>query len=92
MVASILAGDHSQKTLITFCKALGVHMKTIGLWRRWWSDIYVASKHWRHLKGLFSRQVDEPGLPSSLLPLCSHQTDIQKKMIWLLRLFTTSII
>jgi hypothetical protein len=90
MIGSILAGDHSQKALINFSNELGIDIKTIGRWRRWWND-YAFSREWQHLKGLFHLPVDESRLPSSLLSICIHQSDITKKIIWLLRLFTNPL-
>jgi hypothetical protein len=46
---------------------LGVSLRTLARWRRWWRDAFLQSDFWRLAKARFSPAVAEREAPSSLL-------------------------
>jgi hypothetical protein len=46
---------------------LGMSAKTLGRWRAWWQEAFVASHCWKAARSRFDRPVSETGLPASLL-------------------------
>ena len=46
---------------------LGVGLRTLRRWRRWWHESFVESRLWRGARGRFIPPVDEGRLPASLL-------------------------
>lgn len=48
-------------------RAIGVSRKTLGRWRVWWSEVFVATTFWRTAGALLSPPVPATELPTSLL-------------------------
>lgn len=46
---------------------LGVGLRTLRRWRRWWRSTFVESRLWRGTRGRFLPPVEEGALPHSLL-------------------------
>lgn len=46
---------------------LGVGLRTLRRWRRWWQQSFLESRLWRGARGRFVPPVDEERLPASLL-------------------------
>lgn len=46
---------------------LGVSLRTLARWRRWWVTAFAATGFWKQTRGLLARPVDEEALPLSLL-------------------------
>lgn len=58
---------------LTPCRAaqlrewLGVSVRTLARWRRWWGETFVTSPFWQGAKGRFAPPVEPRALPASLL-------------------------
>lgn len=48
--------------------ALGVSRRTVGRWRSWWGEDFLASDVWRAARARLMPPVDESMVPGSLLP------------------------
>jgi hypothetical protein len=46
---------------------LGVNVRTLARWRRWWRETFVASPFWHGVKGRFAPPVEPDELPAALL-------------------------
>ena len=46
---------------------LGVSVRTLARWRRWWGETFVASSFWQGVKGRFTPPVERRELPAALL-------------------------
>jgi len=53
---------------------LGVDRRTLGRWRQWWREPFVASRFWRATRGRLIPPVAEEALPSSLLERFAQTT------------------
>lgn len=47
-------------------EVLGVSVRTLGRWRRWWRERFVASSFWQGAKGRFMPPVNTQELPAAL--------------------------
>ncbi len=65
--------------------SLGVSLRTLKRWRRWWRAVFVASPFWKQAKGRFTPPVDVAALPTSLLKRFVGQ-DVQARLIKVLHL------
>jgi hypothetical protein len=63
---------------------LGVSLRTIARWRRWWREIFAASPFWRVKAAAFMPPVDPGQLPAALLDRFSG--DAATRLVALLRL------
>lgn len=73
--------------------SLGVSLRTLKRWRRWWGAVFVASPFWKQAKGRFTPPVDVAALPASLFERFMGQ-DAKARLIQVLHFLipvTTSI-
>jgi len=68
-------------------EVLGVSVRTLARWRRWWQETFVASSFWRGVKGRFVPPVDPGELPATLLErfVADHARD---RLVSVLRFLT----
>lgn len=59
---------------------LGVSLRTLKRWRRWWREVFVSSTFWKQAKGRFTPAVDVATLPASLLERFVGR-DVQARLI-----------
>jgi hypothetical protein len=48
-------------------RAVGVSRQTLARWRRWWTEVFVATAFWESARALLSPPVSLDELPASLL-------------------------
>jgi hypothetical protein len=46
---------------------LGVGLRTLRRWRKWWRDVFVPSRLWKHERARFMPPADESELPAALV-------------------------
>jgi hypothetical protein len=46
---------------------LGVGLRTLRRWRRWWLEVFVQSHFWKHKRARLMPPVDESELPAALI-------------------------
>jgi hypothetical protein len=68
-------------------EVLGVSVRTLARWRRWWQETFVASSFWQGVKGRFVPPVDPGELPATLLErfVADHARD---RLVAVLRFLT----
>ena len=67
VVAAALRHGPTPVRLAKLRELFGVDRRTLGRWRRWWSEHLRASELWRRVRGTLSVDLDEGRLPTSLL-------------------------
>jgi hypothetical protein len=46
---------------------LGVGLRTLRRWRKWWQEVFVQSRLWKHERARFMPPVQESELPAALI-------------------------
>ena len=87
MVVLMMAMEHglSEKRRKQLIEQLDVYPQTLARWRRWWREIFPASRSWQADRGHFIPPVDISQLPGALLGRLSGE-DLQHRVCLLLRL------
>lgn len=67
VLASAMRYGASRRRARRIREEIGVSVRTIYRWRKWWRENFVESRHWRAMRGLVAVPVDEADLPRSLL-------------------------
>ena len=65
LAATALQG--SRKEMARLREVVGVSVRTLNRWCRWWKRVFVVSPFWKAVSGRFDRPVDTDRLPLSLL-------------------------
>ena len=60
--------------------------RTLGRWRTWWLEKFVASRFWQSLRGRFMPALDERTMPVAVLERLGSTDDAMSSIIALLRL------
>lgn len=68
---------------------LGIGLRTLRRWRRWWQHAFVESRFWRGARGRFLPPVDEDRLPASLLERFGAEASSALRALDLLAPITT---
>lgn len=66
---------------------IGVSVRTLRRWQRWWREAFVSSSLWKVLRGRFVPPISADSLPGRLLERCAGEDD-QSRLIALLRLLS----
>jgi len=66
---------------------VGVSVRTVNRWRKWWREIFVGTAVWKAARGFLRVPLDEQCLPLSLLEAFSD-SDAQSRLVRLLRLIS----
>ena len=85
VLVSAMEGGVTVQRAARLRESLGVSLRTLKHWRRWWRTVFVASPFWKQAKGRFTPPVDVATLPASLLERFVGQ-DVQARLIKVLRL------
>jgi hypothetical protein len=85
VLATALQHGPSKKSVTQLSALLGISRRTLVRWRRWWSNMFAASRFWMSLRGRFVAAVPEAELPASVLPLVLA-TEEEPAVVVLLRL------
>jgi hypothetical protein len=67
LLVSALRDGLSARRVRALRAQLGVDVRTLRRWRRWWQETFVNSAFWRAARARFAPPVDEALLPSALL-------------------------
>lgn len=57
----------NRKREAKFRALVGLSLRTLERWRRWWREAFPQTRFWRGVRGRFSPPVETETLPSSLL-------------------------
>ncbi|MGH8611868.1 MAG: hypothetical protein ACREYF_07440 [Gammaproteobacteria bacterium] len=80
VLVSAMEGGVTAKRAERLREFLGVSLRTLKRWRRWWRAVFVASTFWKQAKGHFAPPVDVAALPASLLERFAGH-DVQARLI-----------
>lgn len=67
VVVSALAQGLTQSRMEWLRQRVGVGLRTVGRWRAWWREVFVATRFWKAARALIQPPVDTERLPVSLL-------------------------
>lgn len=67
VLASTLSGADTKGQRRELEQVLGVSLRTVKRWRRWWREVFVQTAVWRRVQGLLMPPVETARLPASLL-------------------------
>jgi len=67
VLATALAHGVTARRLRELRGALGVDRRTLERWRRWWREVFPATRFWKEARARFLPPVPEGDLPGSLL-------------------------
>ncbi len=67
LLASALRDGLSARRVRALREQLGVDVRTLRRWRRWWQETFVESAFWRAARARFAPPVVEAALPGALL-------------------------
>lgn len=67
LLASALRDGLSVRRVRALREKLGVDVRTLRRWRRWWQETFVPSAFWRTARARFAPSVAEAALPAALL-------------------------
>jgi len=87
LVVLVMAMEHglSEKRRNQLIEQLDLYPQTLARWRRWWRNIFPASRCWQANRGHFIPPVDVSQLPGALLGRLNFDT-LQHRVCLLLRL------
>lgn len=80
VLVSAMEGGVTLKRAERLRELLGVSLRTLKRWRRWWRETFVGSSFWKHAQGYFMPVVEETALPASALERCPLLT--RRRCIW----------
>ncbi len=83
-LVSVLRQGPSPTRLSRLKKLVGVSVRTVRRWRKWWLSSFVESDVWRAARGRLRVPADVSQLPLSLLE--AFEGTVQLKLVHLLRL------
>ncbi len=66
LVSAMMHGANAQ-CLGALREALGIDMRTLKRWRRWWLDVFVKTPFWKAARGRFMPVLNELLMPSCLV-------------------------
>ena len=84
VLVSAMEGGVSLKRAARLRELLGVSLRTLKRWRRWWRESFVGSSFWKHAQGYFMPAVEESALPASALERFVGE-DLQARLIEFLK-------
>jgi len=94
VVVLVAAMEHglSVRRVAELNQHLGIGLRTLRRWRRWWRRAFVESRLWRGARGRFMPPVEERALPFSLLARFGGETaqQAQRVLEFISALTTTS--
>lgn len=67
VLVSAMSSGISARRAARLHEWIGVSLRTLGRWRQWWLEAFVASPFWRGQRGRFIPPVDVASLPASLV-------------------------
>jgi len=67
VLATALAHGVTARRLRELRGALGVDRRTLERWRRWWREVFPATRFWKEARARFLPPVPEGDLPGSLV-------------------------
>ncbi len=69
VVVLVTAMEHglSVRRVAALHEHLGIGLRTLRRWRKWWRSAFVESRFWRGARGRFLPPLEEHGLPHALL-------------------------
>ena len=83
VLVSVLRQGPSPMRLSRLKELVGVSVRTVQRWRKWWTESFVESDFWRAARGHLRVPADESRLPLSLLEAFAAAAPL--KMVHLLR-------
>jgi hypothetical protein len=91
MIASMLCGDVNSSRLNSLCQDLGLSLRLVKSWRKWWNNIYSNSKIWLSLKDkvAFSQS---PSFPDIFFNSFESLGEPENQVIAVLKLIKFNII
>lgn len=57
---------------------VGVSLRTVKRWRRWWQDTFTQGPFWKQVKGRFAPAAEAARLPASLLERFSGEGELAR--------------
>jgi hypothetical protein len=74
LLASALRDGLSVRRVRALRAQLGVDVRTLRRWRRWWQETFVKSAFWRAARARFAPPLAEAALPAALLERFTAET------------------
>ena len=74
LLASALRDGLTARRVRALRDQLGVDVRTLRRWRRWWQEAFVKSDFWRAARARFAPPLAESALPGALLERFSAET------------------
>jgi hypothetical protein len=74
LLTSALRDGLTARRVRALREQLGVDVRTLRRWRRWWQEIFVQSVFWRAARARFAPPVTESALPGALLERFTTET------------------
>jgi hypothetical protein len=81
LVGAMMHGLHA-KRVERLRQVLGIDERTLGRWRAWWMETFVASPFWKGAHARFSPVLDDVRMPLSLVE--AFQGEVAENMVRLL--------
>jgi hypothetical protein len=74
LLASALRDGLTARRVEALREQLGVDVRTLRRWRRWWQEVFVESAFWRAARARFTPPLAESALPGALLERFTAET------------------
>jgi transposase-like protein len=78
VLVSALRDGLSARRVAELRERLGVDIRTLRRWRRWWRESFVETPFWKAARGRFAPPLEERRLPASLLERCGQRERRQR--------------
>ena len=86
LLLPVLRDGPTPARLDRLCERFSVSVRTVRRWCRFWRETFVTSREWQAVRGLFATPVQAEALPGSLLGAFSGISDIESRVVTVLRL------
>lgn len=86
LLLPVLRDGPTPERLDRLCERFSVSVRTVRRWCRFWRETFVTSREWQAARGLFATPVQAEALPGSLLGAFSGISDIESRVVAVLRL------
>lgn len=87
VLVTAMAHGLTGRRVAALSERIGVSMRTLRRWQRWWREEFASSSLWKVLRGQFMPPISADSLPGTLLERCAGEND-QSRLIALLRLLS----
>lgn len=84
VLVSVMEGRVTVKRAARLRDSLGVSLRTLKRWRRWWGEVFMSSPFWKQAMGHFVPPVEVATLPTSLFERFMGR-DVSDRLTRLLR-------